>query len=398
MTCRPCSHHRAAEFAEVDLSGDRLVTWNLFFSASAYERQEPLDWTVVDDLSALIDLLALSDSVRVIGDPQHPPFRSHEGYFFKMLRESGAMQIALPQNERANSLSTLTIRHLRLAAPYVAEKTLRQWTSEALRLNAVAPEREQLAAMNIDVRLNPPDFGPAPGGSQGAFRLDEAEPALRSYVVRTYMYYSYGELERIPFVPDAARKPLVGAVVTGERDLARQIIEAIGEQWRTHPQLVVSDLRERISPFSAVVFERCRGDRRGLPYEILRLREELADVRKNLSQQERRILYADGSRNGTVAAERRWNAILAELESAYGPSPSVFTFDRGVALAGSAAAVIEAPRSPAGPLNLVAMSARALVRHLRRRPVAQLHDMRASLPSASRLRASTQSLFPELRD
>jgi hypothetical protein len=376
----------------------RLVTWNQFFSASAYEREEPISWAVLEDLSSLIDLLCMYDRLRVIGDPDQPPFLTHKTDFFGAMRGSRAIDVHAPSGPKLEALHSLTRRHLRLCLPALPISDVDSWLSKAFALNAVPEVRERVATMNAEVRL-----GAAPELSTGDFsqlanvlaRPDD-QLALRPFVVRTFMYLAYAEIEEMPFAADSSRRVLASNAIACESDLASQLLERIKNQWKKYPSVGAVRLRSRTSPFSAVVFERSKGDRRAIPTEILQLRDELKSIRERVAEFERRILSAT-ERDDEVRAESKWNAVLGEIERSFGPSPRLVSLSSGIALADAVGKVLDHPQKPTSYLSaLEKLPLDIVVRLFRRQPMAQAHKLRSELPSSSRLVSAIRSVFPEM--
>jgi len=369
----------------------RLVTWNQFFSASAYERDEPITWSGLEDLSALIDLLCMYDSLVVIGDPANPPFLTHTTDFFGAMRGSRAVDVQGPPEPDA--LADLTSRHLTLCLPDLTSDQVASWIDASLRLNRIPEDRERVATMNADIRLG--DSLP-PSPSDLARRLADPGDAagLRPFVVRTFMYSAYAELAGIPFAVDSARFHLVAASAARESNLASQLLASLRRQWEDFPVVGHAPLRRRTSPFSAIVLERCGGDRRAVPDEILRLRDEMSAIRKRLAEAEEAIRSAE-TRDAAIRREQKWRGILGEIERSFGPSPSLVSLHHGLALSGAAGKALGAS-DPSGYLAaLCELPVEVVARLYKRQPVAVLHALRSHIPNARRLAEAIQRVFPE---
>lgn len=107
-----------------------LLTWNVFFSASAYERGEVGGWPAVEDLVSVVDALCLHDTVAVLGDPRRRPFASHDSEFFDAKRRSGALavetlneasKIRAAEAARKRAVLFFGRRHLRKLESWIAE-------------------------------------------------------------------------------------------------------------------------------------------------------------------------------------------------------------------------------------------------------------------------------------
>lgn len=378
------------------MASKRLVTWNLFFSASAYERGEPVSLEVLEDLSALIDLLCLYEELQVLGDPEHPPFLTHQTPFFDGIRESSAVRVTRPDANQEERLATLTRSHLGVFLPSTAAGELDDWVEHALALSEVPNERERVATMNAAARLNPPEFIADPNPEDVAEALKEPKDpfGLRPFVVRSFMYLAYAELSDTPWAPDAMRNPLMSAALRSERDIASQLRQTLRDQWEKYPELGVVDVRKRVSPFAAIVLERCKGDRTAIVSEAMRLRHELKSIRDQMSDTERDL--HDGSRDAATKAARKWTGILNEISQSYGPSPRIVDITSGLGLAEDATEIIEDVSSAkAWVKGLANRPVQAVVRLFRRRPVAHIHRLRAELPASGRLLAALRRVFPE---
>jgi hypothetical protein len=257
-------------------------------------------------------------------------------------------------------------------------------------------ERERVASANARVRMNPSPVlsSPTPEGLELVYSAAHDPASLKTFITRGLMYMAYAELDRVAFAPDASRVALVQKAMSQEQDLASQVRAVLHKTWREVPKFGAVDFRMRTSPFSAVLFERCRGDRHAIPDELLRLRSELAPVRDELGDLEYRML--SGSRDAAVQLERRWQSIVGEIDKAFGLSPQLVTLSSGISVAQDAAGILDNATSLSAWVQVLKLPVNVLSRLLLRRPVAQLHRLRKELPGAVRLRSAVNLMFPEM--
>jgi hypothetical protein len=286
---------------------------------------------------------------------------------------------------------------LRIFLPQLEHPKMDEWLDAALALNEMPNARESVAMMNSRVRLHGSTVlaSPAPENVAAALSKHSDTIGLRPFVIRTFMYLSYAELAKLPFAPDSTRSNLVDAALRREGDLASELRSRLAQQWQHFPAQGDVDLRRRVSPFAAVVLERCKGSRKAIPWEILTLRDELRSVRESLGELEHAILF--GIRQKAVKAEAKWNGVLKEVGRSYGPSPDLVNLASGLALAQSAADVLDKPTSVSAWAGAIAaLPVTAAARYFRRRPVAQLYKLRSELPASGRLSAVVNAMFPEI--
>lgn len=371
-----------------------LVTWNVFFSASAFERQEVQSWESIEDLVLLIDLLCLRDRIVVLGDPDRPPFHLHHSRFFDALRESGAIKVrSLPDDQLAVASETAQ-KH---AVVFLGAEHLTQvedWLSEAFAVNHF---HKQLLrpTMNLTVRTRTPlelrRISP-----EGIARILAHSGSWneRTYVSRTFMYYAAAEALGLHLNADAARRPLLGSVVKHEQRWIEQAADKATSQWRKFPKTRQA-VRKHLSPLTAALLERSHGNQARFSSELLKLREELSPLRTRLNRLESEVI--SGKRNRALTLERRWSATLKEIERSYGLSPGLITVRSGLGLAEDASALGDTPKDWSEWAKVLGgLPLTAILRLMARRPVIELIKLRRELWSSGRIAERLQQLYPRL--
>ncbi len=272
----------------------RLVPWNLFFSASAYERKNEIGWSSIADLSTLIDALCLYDRFVVLGDPEKPPFAAHTSDFFEAFKTADVIKVVSLNLDQESQVSIAVTRHLALFVGEHGLPNLETWIQEALRRNDFAIGGRDRPTMNREVRLSNRSFLKDAAKEQLTTRLlqEKSNSALNSFVTRTFMYYSTSEVLGIPVTSDAIRANLMQQIVNNERAFFReQILQKIQQSWQDYPTHGFQGLRRHVSPFAAIVFERCDGKPARIVKEMFEIRFEFSYLRERLHQLEQRYLY-----------------------------------------------------------------------------------------------------------
>jgi len=379
------------------MSLHRLTGWNIFFSASWYERSEAFTWAALSDLVCLIDLITLHDSLHVLGDASLPPFITHHTPFFEAIKASRLVQVDQPLGDQEARIRSVATRRLELYLGPVGGLDAARLL-EAARDTLRVPAQLSIGEMNTDVRheLTDPKIGSSPARLRRLLSSDAAPAGLPAFLARTFYYAAYSDVENIPWVPDHVRVPLARDLMKVERGLAEDLRKRLQKHWEDTPISGRLEILQRTSPFAAVVFMRCKGDRTAIPDEMLGLRNEFSQTRMNLLELESEL---HSSRDRAVEIKRKWLKVLGEVDKRYGPSPARVTLESGISLAEDAAEVVPRPEDVGAWLKaLGGLPMEFLKGLLRRRPIAQIHRIRRELPAAATLKKVINVLFPNATD
>jgi hypothetical protein len=371
-----------------------LTTWNMFFSASWFERGEATHWNSVEDFASLVDLLCFNERIRVLGVPERAPFEKHESALFKYLRSSEVVEVMdIPKVDTARAAESAK-KHVVLFVGPTNLETLGTWINEAFDVNTFRNEQVR-PTMNLTVRTKTPRALETVSASAIAAALaDSSNWNVRTYVSRTFMYYASAEVLQSRFVPDAARRQLLGKIAQREERWIDQAAGTIRKQWREYPK-VGAVLRRRLSPLAAAVIERAGGRPERIVPALFTLREELRPLRSRVQRLESEAVT--GMRSRAIAIERGWTQTIRELERSYGPSPGLVSFHTGLGLAEDTAAVGDNPTDWKQWLSLLAGAPVGVVRRvLARRPVVELIRLRRELRASKAIARGLKELFPDL--
>ncbi len=158
---------------------------------------------------------------------------------------------------------------------------------------------------------------------------------------------------------------------------------------------------DRVAPLAAIIFKRAYPDKRNIPTEMAKLREELAPLRKRLHDIEDRFLWR--TYDERLAAEAQWKSILAEIERdftepTFKHASAEVKVIRGLNLAGPVGDIIANPLSPGTWAKaLLGAPLEAIYRMLRQRPVIEIHRLKRQLPGSQQLEELISHLFGEVR-
>src|SRR4030095_9313356 len=78
------------------------------------------------------------------------------------------------------------------------------------------------------------------------------------------------------------------------------------------------ELLSRVSPFAAIIFKKADKDKRRIVPEMKKLRDELAEDRKQLQGIEKRALC--GTRADALKAKEEWERVINEIAASFGVS------------------------------------------------------------------------------
>jgi len=209
------------------------------------------------------------------------------------------------------------------------------------------------------------------------------------FFVRSFLYLAMAEESQLVFVPDSTRASLVASLLESNRRLRERLREALHQGYQ---ERLGVGLNRDVGPLAAVVFERSGGDPYRIVSEMAKLRDELAPMRKRLTEAECRIFSGTGD---DVAEEvNKWEGIVKEIRQSFGLEPSLVTLEK---LLGSAPESVGASAAERPGVSwtqlLLNLSVEPIRRMLARGPVVELHRLRRELPGADRLGKAVRNLF-----
>jgi hypothetical protein len=371
-------------------SESRLTTQNLVISACVATDHRTVDWPAIHDLSTLIDLYCMYDSVTVLGRPESHilPFE-----LTRLLLSDGFLKIDSPDDDLAEEVSAAARSHLRSFCGDDEDPAI-----EHLLRIALAP-----TGMNYGLRAQPDRshevaegevwLKAGPSRSQLLKRLRREKGVARSttFVVRSFVYLGYSDVTGYVFVPDAVREPVLGAVAATEGELRSKLLKTISRSAAARMTANVKAL-SRVSPLAAVVFERSKPDRKRIVRELKALREELTSLRERLGSAERKIFYGVGAE--PVEALNEWKRVNRELKRRFGDEPHLVSLEQVFSFGKSGAKAIDDPLKPGSWLELlIGMPYTVAKRTILRRKAVELHRLHREIPAAGRLYESINALF-----
>lgn len=300
---------------KADLAADsarrsRLITQNLLTSASQFEIHDGVDEISLQDLVAYIDLFCLYDHAVTLGRPfwNRADFRSD---FFELLKqESFVDELPLDDKQRERILDSVG-GHL---AVYLGADIATDQYKNLLPHVLSDPHGDRHWVHLMDSADRPEELAVArawlattPGREIQLQRLYEERRGFHRAVLflyRTYLYFGCADVLKMDFTPDRARYPALVDPVQHEVQLASRLLEAVRRARPTEAYPAeYQRLRERVSPFAAVLFRRAKNKHRIVP-ELQQLRNELKGVRANLARLENAVLDAESGGEEAAALAR----------------------------------------------------------------------------------------------
>jgi hypothetical protein len=375
----------------------RLVTQNLLASAALFEHAPAMDWAAVQDLSAFIDLFCLYDKVAVIGRGAYHGLLDQSSDFFGLIRDAHYVDVEVVKYDKAEAVAEIARKHL---ATFLGEQEPDRFR-ELLEF-VLGPGQAQYGLSSMpdrseDVAIGQQWLQTTPTHTDLVRQLEQEKDAVRgtTFLVRTFLYLAYADDAKVAFTPDAIRCLVLETVLDVEEQFRGRLLAVLRSSFERYPVFGDQELQRRVSPLTAIVFERATPKPERITGEMEKLRDELAPFRRRLHELEDKALWA--SRDEAVDASRRWEDMLAELERSFGAEPGLVSVRRGLNFAESAAKVIEQPTSwTAWSGALLSLPAEVISRVLSRRPAIEIHRLRRQLPATGRLHNTIHRLFGEI--
>lgn len=376
--------------------GQRLITQNLLASAALFESQERVNWATIEDLSALIDLFCLYDRAIAIGHNYYEPQSVPQSGLFDLLKDF--VNFSPPEGIEVEALSGSASQHL---ATFLGDEkdsdrfrsVLASVFSRSYKWVVRPPDTPD------DIEIGRQWLLTAPTHKDLVKLLEgEDEYAYRgtTFLVRTFLYLAYANVSQIVFTPDTTRALVLENILAKEEQFRGKLLKHLQEPWKDRQ---MPD--GRVAPFAAIIFKRAHPDKRNIPTEMAKLREELTPLRKRLHDIEDRLLWR--SNDESLAAEVQWNSILEEIkrdfsEPTFKHASAEVKIIRGLNYARSLFDLTDKPMSPeTWAKALLGAPLEDVYRILRRRPVIEIHGLRRQLPGPGQLMSIISDLFGEVR-
>ncbi len=408
--------------------GRRLVTYNLLNSALACLswRADDANLIQVEDLCTLVDLFCLHDGVVLLGRNWEwdGPKLAERNDLAAALAECNFIHEVNPWNLEGNDLDRAHAKHLAAflerdldifekKLPTVVDGLAEDYVEFKMRGYMAAPtdlmehlhERARSERSNWDahVRLGgAPDrwpeqmrwVGTVPKRSAMVAALAEEarqNQRMHKFIMRTFVYVAYADVQRMPFTPDTARHPVVEGIVAGEDQFRGRLQSALKKVVaETTPG--DKDLLRRVPPLAAVLFERARTVHNIVP-ELVRLRNDLAPLRETLRNLEQQMLYE--SRDKAIGAAAKWDQAVDEVERNFGLEPRLITGKLALQLGEHLGEAVDNPTTfKSWWAALAQLPAEVIRRLIARHTLIELHRLRPELPASERLRGAIQRIFP----
>lgn len=231
-----------------------------------------------------------------------------------------------------------------------------------------------------------------------AIRHEHEVSRSATFMLRTFVYLGYASAVGLPLVADSARVGVIHDVLEeADRFVSDRVLQAISKNFKAdhfRPSGVGLNV---VSPFAAIVFQRCNGDRRRLVDEIKKLREDQTTTRNFLAGAEQAIDQAE-THHEMLAAKRRWRQVIAEASRSFAIDPSLVSLEDGYSFAEEIPTNLDDFSNPAAWIGaLRSLPGELLRRLLRRRPLAELHSLGKELPGPSGIRRDARALFGEIQ-
>ncbi len=296
--------------------GLRLVTQNLLASAALFEYQvRRMDLTALEDLCNVIDAFSLCDQICLISheDVNQLPLGTD---FFGTLRDAGFITSIDLSQEKRDTIIQIAAKHLGTAlnigdTDMFTDLFEHAWlTSEFHSFNLPdGPYDYEAGKLWLSTAPKVKDL-------VGELRKEKQDYARQTtFVARTFLYLACAEKYPLALRPDGVRYPVLKKVAATEGQFRSKLVNTLKERYTDFVPYGNQELRQRVSPCAAIVFERADRDKGNIPREMMKLRKDLASTRENLRKLEGEIF--DPSADKGRSASEKWNEIMEALAKSY---------------------------------------------------------------------------------
>jgi len=373
-------------------SSRRLVTQNLLVSAVSHEVRARTNWQSVHDLSVLIETFCLYDELVVLGRQAYSmlePLRDQSEIFNvvnKVVRVESPDSSPRLVHAACGHLGAFLNERVEIDRfqPLIESLFEPDWVARAF---ATSPEEV------VDFQTGEEWVRTVPDETNILKALEKDAEFHRSttFVLRTFLYLAYADINRVPLTPDKTRARVLEPIVRSEKQLRKQLLAKIGSEFQKN-YLGNDEVRRNITPLASVVFDRAGSKPNNIPEEMLRLRRELTPLRDRLGNIEALL---DGETHQTeLKIVRKWEGVFQEIERKHGAGAGLVTLEGALTFAESAGKVAAKPHNPATWFKPLALPIDAIRKLFARRPVIEIH--RLQFPSTAKLQATAHKLFGDL--
>ena len=371
-------------------AGHRLITQNLLTAAAICENDRSITWSMLEELSILIDIVCLYDQVWIVG------------------RQAFDMLTALQSGPHKTCSSAFQVGNFNVAGVVdSASHRLAEYFH-----HPAGPERYRPL---VNAILSPSSvaraFRPTPDGIEdrktGELWLqtlpDNADPVAAAlyaddetyrsltFFVRTFLYLAYAEASQIPFTPDNARVPFVPNLVENERLLRRRLMKQLKAS--VEETAIIGDLHviRAATPLAAHVFA-AAANRHEIWQAAAELREKLWPMRARIRAAEDDLFWA--TQQEQARAANKWEEEFEELQRKFGRGQGFVTAD---GLIGFGEKAVEVGLDHSKWPKLIGDAYQVFKRLVSPRPIIELHKLARDLPGSGQTQRNIKRLFGDIR-
>jgi hypothetical protein len=231
----------------------------------------------------------------------------------------------------------------------------------------------------------------------------EREPEMHrpiTFALRTFLYSAHADTLQVTLTADSVRSDILELMSKKEQTLKQtlreRLLTTLGEAFGKQPRLYDSGLTRRITPLSAIVFERAGSEKKQISRELLKLRNELSPLRERIREAEKSIF---GSAADERSAYNKWEGAFKEIERKFGDGEGLVTIRGALSMAESAADMVAEPYKPKGYVKAIReVPLEIAFRMFSRRTATEIHRLKRDLPASGRLARTASRLFGEIDD
>lgn len=286
----------------------RLITINLLVSAAIYETSEAMNSVALENLCHAIDIFCLFDNAIVLGRGGIP--RDWQSDFLDAFEEEKFLSPVDPTPVAVNRIVRTASAHLAPALDISDPESYldlfrHAWKTETfhtIRTPDQAPRTHEWTALLQEER--------------------ERSSRMSTFVARSFLYLACADELGFAFTPDVQRNQILTYAADREEVFRGKILQVLSQKYKDFfggygdPKL-----QGKVSPCAAIVFQQAKGKKRSIPWEMKRLRQELALVRARLRILEQEIRSNQSDPYKQREALEKWNGIVDELARSYLQSP-----------------------------------------------------------------------------
>jgi hypothetical protein len=387
----------------------RLITQNLLASAAQAISGTPTR-TAVEDLASVINTVAMYDGLVVLGAPEVWAEYAKQSQLIEYLTASELLHVRRLDEATIQQVAKVSRLHLESATKAKDIPAMERFLEASYLARLCYPALIMNSDGHVDLAAGREWILTAPTGHDLDSLLKQDLEYSRSayFYVRTFFYAAYMDIAKLDFTADRIRADVLGEISGRQASLQQDLVRKLQETFSQ--ALMLPKLSSWLSPFAAVVFRACRGNRQELINQLSLIRDRVKPSREKLHELEIRFRYGptrsqldllhltgEPPPSSFAEAQRAYGEYLAArhiLLADFGPIGQEVQTKGLLAFTANAALTAIIPSSPEAWMNTIASlpveNISSTLAHMR---FAEIHQLKHDLPASAELLRSIEDLF-----